>query len=635
MSIDEENHAQISVNIDGSVFEIKFGLDDDSSQFVQNFLKTNDLDLDYQPAVEVEVLRAQLKLSSKLANERSHLQTAFTKKAAQCMLAEQRAHLAEQHALSLSNSLRNVELMMPILLKARSCEEKSTETQCSEDIEAFVDTLRQLLHRHGFEAQGTQDGSLTASHWHELIEEEHQLKAAHIFEDVHSSGDEYDQLSESEPHSWRGRYFSLRVLAHTLSERLHSTQTELLSVHSELEQMSKTVLNDELLQENDSLREQTIRLRGEILKLREHITEVKTSAAVAMRTMSELGKEMVQDASRSASRANSRNNSRSATPVGYGSGAGGVNGASGMGFSSVAERPEYVHPSEGQDMGNAFSGESSHHTPSAGRSHVVPHTAHVPVTTPPPQSSTYTYAQNPSISNNHAHSASHTPPLPTTPPPSDPVPQEDALDLALRSAQVPVVSDRLLHLLFDRYSSQDGKFTMNSFRYLRCLKDCAVTLSEEEIHAHASTRYLSYGVVSIVFNDALKVKTDDAHAHSHGTNGAQPATYKHAATITLKGSTDPRTTSINYAQVGVIFEELWLICFIQNYEHDNTSVPVRDEARRAAAVRGCYKSGVRHGGGAPAGTCEVHCGQPGVGALAAGQDRAAGRQSRFAPHGRL
>jgi len=542
MSAEEEHRAQISVNIDGSVFEIEFSLDDDSAQFVNGFLSANDLDLDYQPAVEVEVLRAQLKLSAKLADERSKLQTALTKKSAQCMLAEQRASLAEQQALSLSNTLHNVELMLPILLKANNGETKSTETQSSEENETFVDTLRQLLHQHGFVAQGTQDGSLTASHWHELVEEENQLKSDNLY----SSSDEYDQLSDLEPHSWRSRYFSLRVLAHGLSQHLQSTQTELHDAHSELEQMSKTVLNDELLQENDSLREQTIKLRGEILKLREHIADVKASAAVAMRTMSELGKEMVQDASRSASRANSRSNSRSATPVGYASG-------NNVGFSSVSERPEYVHPGEGGDMENAYAynGENSH--PLSNHAHVVPHTAHVPVTTPPPHNTAH-----PTHNANNSHpchpaNSSHTPPLPTTPPPTEPVPQEDALDLALRSAQVPIVSDRLLHLLFDRYSSQDGKFTMNSFRYLRCLKDCAVTLSDEEIHAQSSTRYLSYGVVSIVFNDALKVKTDDAHPHTHGNSStAHPATYKHATTITLKGATDPRTTSVNFAQVSVL-----------------------------------------------------------------------------------
>lgn len=143
-------------------------------------------------------------------------------------------------------------------------------------------------------------------------------------------------------------------------------------------------------------------------------------------------------------------------------------------------------------------------------------------------------------SDGHSRTPSPPPPLPSDEPP---VSQEDALDLALRSAQVPIVADRILHLLFGRYNSQDGKSLMNSFRYLRCLKECSITVNEEDVPTNG-TRWLSYGVVSIVFNDALKIKPEEPPA-SHSAHGH----IKHSSTsITLKGIPDTRATAISYSQ---------------------------------------------------------------------------------------
>ena len=126
---------------------------------------------------------------------------------------------------------------------------------------------------------------------------------------------------------------------------------------------------------------------------------------------------------------------------------------------------------------------------------------------------------------------------------------EDALELALRSAHVLIVSDRLLRLLFDRYTSQDGKFQMNSFRYLRCLKECGITAKEEEVQ-QGNTRWLSYGVVSIIFNEALKVRTEDSTVAHGAASASAPNTYvRNTSTVlTLKGSADSRASALSHQQ---------------------------------------------------------------------------------------
>ena len=567
MATESADTCTIAINIDGKVFEICFESADDAATLVAAFLERNGLDPDYQPAVEVEVLRAQLKLSNKVVEKCNKLQTSLTRKTSQCVVAEQRATLAEKHAQSLSSSLKNVELMLPVLLKTRLSHSEQLEGSMDGTDADFVGYLRELLHRHEYVAQGTQDGSLARSEWEELEKEEEELSSR--YRDLTSStltfrsasGDNYDQLAETDdtqPHSWKNRYFRVRGIAQSMSEHLYSTHEELEQAQKEINSMSKTVLNEELLQENDALREQTIRLRGEILKLREHIAEVKSSAAQAMRTMSELGKEMIQSeaatisrsASRNASRSNSRNNSRSATPVGHGA-------ASNLLYNNNnngehAARLEYIHAVQRDILDSERDDLQTSHT-----AHI--HSNSHPVSTPPlPLSSR---SEDDLHATDNAHS--DLPPLPSEPLPL--LPPEDPLELALRSVQVPVVSDRLLHLLFNRYSSLDGKANMNSFRYLRLLKECSITLSDEEINNniqnHINSRYLSYGVVSIVFNDALKEriheKSDKTDKTASTTTSKEPK-HTYASTITLKNTPAVPQTSLLFPQFLIAVRNLAL-----------------------------------------------------------------------------
>ncbi len=566
---DTTDNCSITINIDGRVFDICFDSADNAATLVADFLERNGLDPDYQPAVEVEVLRAQLKLSSSFVDKCNKLQTSLTRKASQCVVAEQRAALAEKHALSLSSSLKNVELMLPVLLKTRHVHSDQLEGSTNGTDADFVGYLRELLHRHEYVAQGTQEGSLSRSEWEELLQEEDELLLLHrsltspTLAFRSASGDNYDQLAETadtQPYSWKNRYLHMRGIAKSLSDHLQSTHHELEQARKEIGSMSKTVLNDELLQENDALREQTIRLRGEILKLREHIAEVKSSAAQAMRTMSELGKEMIQSeaatisrsASRNASRSNSRNNSRSATPVGHGA-------ASNPLYNNInnhgehASRLEYVHAVQRDIL---ESERDDHHANPTTHSHS--HSKPRDTSTPPLPVSSRSEEDLRDIDNAH----SDLPPLPSEPLPLLP-PAEDPLELALRSVQVPVVSDRLLHLLFNRYSSLDGKANMNSFRYLRLLKECSITLSDEEVNNniqnHINSRYLSYGVVSIVFNDALKEKipekADKTEKHASSTTSKE-AKHTYASTITLKNTAAVPQTSLLFPQFLVAVRNL-------------------------------------------------------------------------------
>eukprot|EP01032_Pedospumella_encystans_P013972 gene13972-16065_t len=563
---DPADTCTIAINIDGKVFDICFESADDAATLVAEFLERNGLDPDYQPAVEVEVLRAQLKLSNKVVEKCNKLQTSLTRKISQCVVAEQRATLAEKHAQSLSSSLKNVELMLPVLLKTRLPYSDQLEGSMDGTDADFVGYLRELLHRHEYVVQGTQDGSLARSEWEELVQEEEELTlrccdlASSALAFRSASGDNYDQLAEtddSQPLSWKNRYFHVRGIAQSLSEHLHSTHEELEQARKEINSMSKTVLNEELLQENDALREQTIRLRGEILKLREHIAEVKNSAAQAMRTMSELGKEMIQSeagtisrsASRNASRSNSRNNSRSATPVGHGA-------ASNLLYNNSngehAVRLEYVHAVQRDILDSEREDQQTSHP-----AHMHSHSH--PVSTPPLPLSSRSEEDLHATDNAH----SDLPPLPSEPLPL--LPPEDPLELALRSVQVPVVSDRLLHLLFNRYSSLDGKANMNSFRYLRLLKECSITLSDEEINNniqnHINSRYLSYGVVSIVFNDALKEKIHekaDKTDKPASTITSKEPKHTYASTITLKNTPAVPQTSLLFPQFLVAVRNLAL-----------------------------------------------------------------------------
>lgn len=624
----------IIINIEGYNYGVDVHLTQLAQDIASAFLQSHKIDSEYHSAVELEILRSQVKLSSSLSEAHSH-ECVLRKKEKIVRCAEERARLADLQVSKLSKSLRNVELMLPVLLHATQGQDKGDvegkdpdSRSCGYDLHDELETaLRSLMHHYGFVVPERDEGSMTMQEWEKQDHEENcllhssssrsgspgkiedSLSKGILFRQTHrskrsisrlrsSSSEEYDQLSRlrscsdnniTPAYSWKARYLELLKKFSAVVEERNVAQAEATAAVEEAKRLKACTMTDELILENERLREQTVKLRGEILKLRENIVEVKAAAAQALRTMGALGKEMATSGllfeneaaelgatsplsstlystfatpSVSADTHNSglnhiaavvgekrpaplispsrlpvRNSSPPkgifrghATPPSTSISVSGSAMHSHSGLAAPSEEP-YVHidmlrrdtpPGYEPDCAALPTSSSSSSTP-----------------TMPPHETQHSEAASSSSAYAHRHPADG-----TASPEQDLPPVEDVLELALRSAQVPIVGDRLLRLIFDRYNSQDGRFLMNSFRYLRCLKDCGVTINEEEV-VSSGTRWLSYGVVSIVFNDSLKYRPEE---HAPVLSAINSHVRNTSTVLTLKGAADPRATSLTHAQ---------------------------------------------------------------------------------------
>jgi uncharacterized protein YukE len=465
---------------------------------------------DYAPAVEMELLRAQVRLLEGECGAFCALKSAYLAAQLQNAQCIERVEMAAAHIAKLSASLSTMETIIPLLLPEAAA--------VGADLSDTADILRELCARYSLDTGNAGDGRITPQKWQTLQQEERLM-----FGTAHSvtSGDPERWSADL---TWRARYMLLRDTASHLQQERATAEAALDDTRTELRQLSagSNPALEGALQENQSLREQTVRLRGEILRLRDHIAEVKTAAAQAMHSVSAFGRDVV------------RLPAASASP-------GGESGLGSRPLSSwraeVESQQQVLHPhawatpevaaaaGQEQDVSLLQEGYSPEVLIQARRRSQLQLDNHpaVPALT------------HPAVDHRAGPESKDT---------------ENALDLALRAAHVPIVCDRLLRLLFDRYSSQDGKFVMNSFRYLRCLKECGVTANEDEA-ALGNTRWLSYGVVSIVFNEALKVRTEDASpaAATAATAAAVTAYARSTSTVlTLKGAADPRASAISHQQ---------------------------------------------------------------------------------------
>jgi hypothetical protein len=446
----------------------------------------------------------------------SKARAAYLEQTQRCAVATGRAALAEQSNSRLNASLASIEAILPALGLGGGA-------SAPFDRAALV---RQLCEQSGVAAGDSGAGAISKEEWALLCEQEDAVL-------------QYCDASEGAVHrglTWRERYFAVRAAAFKLAESAVDTENALQATRIELlEQRQQEVGGrdhalDSLMKENHGLREQTVLLRGEILRLRDNITEVKAAAAHAMQSVSAFGKDMAR------------------LPLSVAD----AEGAGIVGSEDGELEEEEVDQLRNLAQARADGKEPFRHTPSRnGERESKAGTAGVPMVDMSPLHDGYSPEQYRAPGATDAPAAADAE-----------GPAEDELELALRSAHVPVVSERLLKLLFERYISKEGKFLMNSFRYLRCLKECGITATEEDGHGHGghgSARWLSYGVVSIIFSEALKVKTDDSAVATGAASSSAVNSYVRSTStvLTLKGSSFPAQYSFYFCTGVCLFGLFW------------------------------------------------------------------------------
>ena len=535
---------KLVLTIEQDQYDVSVSLEQSASESAGEFIRTHNIDPEYHSAVEMEILRAQVRLLNSIRTSFASLR-AFTLQ--QCTArteAEQRMYEAEQHSSQLLSTMHNLEAMLPCILPA-------PQPEVTEEA-----LLQSLCTKFNLAQRPVIEGAIPAEHWQQLKTEENEILTKHNI----SILVENENKEDFNLRSWESRYSSLLQKTSIIS-------TVLKQKESELQNIKSSHALDIVRSENQSLREQTVLLRGEIMRLRDNIAEVKAAAALAMQNVSALGKE-ITTASSSAAISDSATKQQQEV-IGEDLGATLWSDHSAELYSQISPpaAAKHNHALTAEEPRNGLQ-QQQYAQATTWRREVAEQNQHfhsaqqqngfLGMDVSPLQNG-YSPEQH-YYRNTHQHDPSPPPPPPTidltahmhkdsTSLPEASSGVEDALELALRSAHVLIVSDRLLRLLFDRYTSQDGKFQMNSFRYLRCLKECGITAKEEEVQ-QGNTRWLSYGVVSIIFNEALKVRTEDSTVAHGAASASAPNTYvRNTSTVlTLKGSADSRASALSHQQ---------------------------------------------------------------------------------------
>jgi hypothetical protein len=500
----EERCCQIIVSIEGRSYPISVTAEASAADVAQETQQRHQIDPDYLPAIEMEVLRAQVSLGGELRAAFGKARAAYLEQQQCCAEGTRRAALAEQSNSRLNASIASIEALLPALGLGLGLGLGGAASAPSDRAEL----VRQLCEQCGVAAGDSGAGAISKEEWTHLREQEDAVLRS------------YDTACDSEDSgcrglTWRERYFAVRAAAFRLAESAADVESALQATRNDLleqrqqETGGRDHMLDSLLKDNHGLREQTVLLRGEILRLRDNIAEVKAAAAQAMQSVSAFGKDIVR------------------LPLS-------VADAEDAGLAEDEDGEELEEVDQLQNFptvraqARADGKEPLRYTPSrSGERESKSGTAGVPMVDMSPLHDGYSPEQYRAPGSSDVPAAS-----------SAEGPAEDELELALRSAHVPVVSERLLKLLFERYISKEGKFLMNSFRYLRCLKECGITATEEDGHGHGSARWLSYGVVSIIFSEALKVKTGDSAVATGAASSSSVNSYVRSTStvLTLKGN---------------------------------------------------------------------------------------------------
>lgn len=419
--------------------------------------------------------------------------------------AEQRAEISERHAAELADSLQHIELMLPLLLQSEEIEKINTLDINDTSRQDFVETLGNLLHRFKYQDTSGERNEISSEEWCKLNNEEMQLQ---ISVDNNILNDDHINLLTDEQYSSKDslltNHLNLVDDSHSginnltmLNDNVNFNYIKDQNINNDGNNKSKESIeyiniNEVKSSHKFSWKRRYYALRESAVLLSKDLQSCRNDLHLAKTAMQELCNSVVTQGIISENYA-----LRAQTVILRNEILSLKNQISDIQVSAV-------QAIEAMDIENYQEMNDSNHLPnhkleSISNEYNMNDNDNKKLDN---DIDSYDSEGEEAFTKNNLYDINSAGP-------------DDPLEIALSAIQIPIIEERFMKGLFLKYATnattEKKNICINSFKFFRLLKDFGITDSTRPPNEanYLFSRTLSYGDANIVYQESVKLETDD------------------------------------------------------------------------------------------------------------------------------